>query len=268
MPRLFLPALLTSLALFFPPTLPAQDLAGIEQRLKADFENKWIDVQPVEADEAIAIDIPKDEREAAGWDETILRLIENLTLKASQLEISARQYSVYRTREGVTRELKGDLVRYKLKWRGAAPDEAHIREVLGRVFRVLPPELDSWENYWPPPLPFEAYLGHGPDLRERPSQELAPGVFTVGKGITPPRCSSCPLPVFPAAGMGGTYRVWVWVLVTKSGRVAGIQIAQSGGEVYDVATVVNVSQWRFHLGLRDGHPVRIAMALIHAYFRS
>ncbi|MFQ5662244.1 MAG: energy transducer TonB [Terriglobia bacterium] len=162
-------------------------------------------------------------------------------------------------------EIKGPKSRYRFRWKGQEPNENQIREAFNQVLPLLKGNLEGWRSYWPPKRPPSR---PGQPLNQQPSQEIAPGIFTLGTDATPPVCEFCPDPPYPHKAQMDPVRgvLELWIVVTETGRVAGIQIAKSLGHGLDNSAVMTVANWRFRPGLLNGRTVRVLMR-VEIYFR-
>lgn len=241
--------------------LLADENKGIERRLKATYEGEAVKLQALPKPGEIRLDTPR-RVQPIDPDAPAYLLIEKFSLKKRSLVLQTHRIYFYQTAQGKVRGIRSRTgKKYKLRWRGRQPNERRLEEVLEKAFPLMLDNPADWTGYWPPPRPkgYAAKSSH-----QQPSKEIAPGVFTVGKDVTPPSCELCPSPRYPAQlkaeRVQGT--VELDTTISKSGRVRGIRVAKTAGhELFDQAAVMTASHWRFKPTVRNGKPIRVFMVV-------
>jgi periplasmic protein TonB len=105
--------------------------------------------------------------------------------------------------------------------------------------------------------------GKGPGFGPGEGGGVGGGVFHVGGGVSPPRVISQVDPEFSEEARKAKYQGTCTLLVEvdASGRPTNIRVASSLGMGLDEKAIEAVKQWRFEPGMKDGHPVRVDIAV-------
>jgi TonB family protein len=87
------------------------------------------------------------------------------------------------------------------------------------------------------------------------------GVFSIGNGITAPRATYNPDPEYSDEARRGKFQgnVVLSLIVDPTGRVRDIHVARSLGMGLDEKAIEAVKKWKFAPGMKDGHPVAVAV---------
>ncbi len=251
--------LTVSLLLVLAVPIASEDLKELEHRLRGMYEGKLVRLQPFSQLADTRLEIPKEVARAADPSVPIILLVEKIKLKKRELRLQARRIYLYQDIEGKVRGIEGQERKYRLRWRDSQVREAQLHESLSQAFPYLKERPEQWTSFWPPQRPQD--IG-GQPLASQPSIEIAPGVFTIGIDVKHPSCEYCPDPPYPEAARSrrAEGQVYLRVVVTESGRVGGIRLVQSAGNILlDQAAVIGVSRWRFGPAIRDGKPISFLM---------
>jgi protein TonB len=248
------------------PPASTDEREEIEGWLRATYEGKQVRLRNASTRGDIRLDMPKELAQAIDPQAPLHLLIGNLRMKKKDLELRVQRIYFYQTTQGEIQGIKGEPNRLRFRWPGTQPDKKQLQEALEETLFVLTGNLTDWPEYWPPLKPPNPA---GQIVREQPSREIAPGVFTIGSDVVPPNCDFCPDPGYPPQ-MRAQRVEGVGELATtigKTGRVGGVRITKSAGHpLLDQSTVVAVSKWRFRPATRDGSPIRVYM-LVESSFR-
>src|ERR1700678_1532566 len=89
------------------------------------------------------------------------------------------------------------------------------------------------------------------------------GVFRPGRGVTPPRPIYSPDPEFSEEARKAKYQgtCTLMIVVDTDGKPTNIRVVNSLGMGLDEKALETVRTWRFEPGLKDGHPVKVEMAV-------
>jgi TonB family protein len=105
--------------------------------------------------------------------------------------------------------------------------------------------------------------GKGPGVGPGEGGGIGGGVYRPGAGVTPPRVVYDPEPEFSEEARKAKYQgvCVLQVTVDATGRPTNIQIVNSLGMGLDEKAIEKVKTWRFEPGMKDGHPVAVAINL-------
>jgi protein TonB len=105
--------------------------------------------------------------------------------------------------------------------------------------------------------------GSGPGVGPGEGGNMGGGVYRMGKGITAPRPIYSPDPEFSEEARKAKYQglCVLEVTVDASGRPTNIHVINSLGMGLDEKAIEAVKTWRFEPGMKDGHPVSVAVSL-------
>jgi protein TonB len=105
--------------------------------------------------------------------------------------------------------------------------------------------------------------GSGPGVGPGSGGNMGGGAYRMGKGITPPRPTYAPDPEFSEEARKAKYQgiCVLEVTVDATGRPTNIHIVNSLGMGLDEKAIEAVKTWRFDPGMKDGHPVAVAVNL-------
>ncbi len=255
--RLFV---LTCLAFLSPfVTARTDELEATERRLRTFYQGKLARLQSLPDQGNIQV-ILWNNAPSIDSDVPIFLFVEKVNLKERKLELRVRRVYFYQTLKGKIQGLKGEEKKVQLKWR-EKEEKIPFLQILKQVLPIVMDKPEEWPGYWPPSRPSSTTVEN---VREKPSTEIAPGVFTIGSDITWPRCEHCPDPILPrrlrARRVQGT--VVLETIISAKGRVGGLRLVKSAGnEVLDQSAVMAVSKWRWKPATLNGKPVRVFLTV-------
>ena len=89
------------------------------------------------------------------------------------------------------------------------------------------------------------------------------GVYRAGRGVTPPRPIYSPDPEFSEEARKAKYQgvCTLMIVVDTDGRPTNLRVVNSLGMGLDEKALETVKTWRFEPGMKDGHPVKVEMAV-------
>ncbi|MFY9790536.1 MAG: energy transducer TonB [Candidatus Sulfotelmatobacter sp.] len=105
--------------------------------------------------------------------------------------------------------------------------------------------------------------GHGPGVGPGEGGGMGGGVFRPGRGVTPPRPIYSPDPEFSEEARKAKYQgtCTLMIVVDTDGKPTNLRVVNSLGMGLDEKALETVKTWRFEPGLKDGHPVKVEMAV-------
>jgi len=105
--------------------------------------------------------------------------------------------------------------------------------------------------------------GTGPGFGPGEGGGVGGGIFHVGGGISPPRVIYQIDPEFSEEARKAKYQgtCTLMLVVDTNGRPSNIRVASSLGMGLDEKAIEAVKQWRFEPSMKDGHPVRVEIAV-------
>ena len=105
--------------------------------------------------------------------------------------------------------------------------------------------------------------GSGPGFGPGSGSGYGGGVFHVGGGVSPPRVIYQVDPEFSEEARKAKYQgtCTLMLIVDTSGRPTNIRVASSLGMGLDEKAIEAVKNWRFEPSMKDGHPVRVEIAV-------
>ena len=105
--------------------------------------------------------------------------------------------------------------------------------------------------------------GHGPGFGPGEGGGVGGGIFHVGGGVSPPRPIFSPEPEFSEEARKAKYQgvVTLALVVGTDGRPSNIRVQSSLGMGLDEKAIEAVKNWRFEPAMKDGHPVRVEIAV-------
>ncbi|MGA6980163.1 MAG: energy transducer TonB, partial [Candidatus Sulfotelmatobacter sp.] len=108
-------------------------------------------------------------------------------------------------------------------------------------------------------------VGPGNGRGVGPGEEagIGGGVFRPGRGVTPPRPIYSPDPEFSEEARKAKYQgtCTLMIVVDTDGKPTNLRVVNSLGMGLDEKALETVRTWRFEPGLKDGHPVKVEMAV-------
>ena len=237
---------------------------AIENELRAEFEGRIWELRASNASEGVRIKPPQEERGLFEAGAPLLLHIGKVRAARGRIEITARRVILFQ-QDGNW----GKLQTRNRKFTFSARNKNMPLEAIAAALRLaLIPESTAmgWiQREWISELPDNPE--DGKKAKDRESVEVAPGVFTVGKGIKAPRCVDCPSPDFSEqarlARVSGT--VVLKVIVTEGGWTSNLTIIEMAGFGLDEGAVRAVAHWRYKPGMKDGKPVSV-VTKIHLNF--
>ncbi len=105
--------------------------------------------------------------------------------------------------------------------------------------------------------------GRGPGFGPGEGGGTGGGVFHVGGGVSPPRQIYAPEPEFSEEARKAKYQgvCTLGLIVGTDGRPSQIRVLSSLGMGLDEKAIEAVKTWRFEPAMKDGHPVRVEIAV-------
>jgi periplasmic protein TonB len=105
--------------------------------------------------------------------------------------------------------------------------------------------------------------GHGPGFGPGEGGGTGGGVFHVGGGVSPPRQIFAPEPEFSEEARKAKYQgvCTLGLIVGVDGRPTNIRVLSSLGMGLDEKAMEAVKNWKFEPAMKDGHPVRVEIAV-------
>ncbi len=105
--------------------------------------------------------------------------------------------------------------------------------------------------------------GSGPGFGPGEGGGTGGGVFHVGGGVSPPRPIYQPDPEFSEEARKAKYQgvCTLALIVGTDGRPTNIRVQSSLGMGLDEKAIEAVKNWRFEPAMKDGHPVRVEIAV-------
>lgn len=105
--------------------------------------------------------------------------------------------------------------------------------------------------------------GRGPGFGPGEGGGTGGGVFHVGGGVSPPRTIYAPEPEFSEEARKAKYQgvCTLGLIVGTDGRPSNIRVLSSLGMGLDEKAIEAVKTWRFEPAMKDGHPVRVEIAV-------
>ncbi len=264
--------------------LLAESDKEVEKQLKQAIEGKQVVLDQPYQNRNVHLKMSRELQSATDGSRLLVLQVEKLSLKTNELQLAVRRVYLYQRADQIRGTLgpKEDLA---LRWKHARPDLNELLMILKVALPLLSDNPAVWPRYWPPnrdgprePPQDEERLKpvgkegeqdepqpslEGAVRKQRPTWELAPGIYAVGADAEPPQCDYCPDPEYTRSArlerVTGT--VVLWIVVTETGRVAGIRLAKSLGHGLDEQAVMAVSNWHFRPARRGGNPIRVVFAV-------
>jgi periplasmic protein TonB len=105
--------------------------------------------------------------------------------------------------------------------------------------------------------------GNGRGLGPGEGMGTGGGVFRPGRGVTPPRPIYSPDPEFSEEARKAKYQgtCTLMIVVDTDGKPTNLRVVSSLGMGLDEKALETVKTWRFEPGQKDGHPVKVEMAV-------
>jgi periplasmic protein TonB len=105
--------------------------------------------------------------------------------------------------------------------------------------------------------------GHGPGFGPGEGGGTGGGIFHVGGGVSPPRVIYQVDPEFSEEARKAKYQgtCTLMLVVDTAGHPGNIRVASSLGMGLDEKAIEAVKNWRFEPSMKDGHPVRVEIAV-------
>jgi periplasmic protein TonB len=105
--------------------------------------------------------------------------------------------------------------------------------------------------------------GNGPGFGPGEGGGYGGGIFHVGGGVSPPRVIYQVDPEFSEEARKAKYQgtCTLMLVVDTAGRPTNIRVASSLGMGLDEKAIEAVKNWRFEPSMKDGHPVRVEIAV-------
>ena len=105
--------------------------------------------------------------------------------------------------------------------------------------------------------------GNGPGFGPGEGGGTGGGIFHVGGGVSPPRQIYAPEPEFSEEARKAKYQgvCTLGLIVGADGRPSNIRVLSSLGMGLDEKAIEAVKNWKFEPAMKDGHPVRVEIAV-------
>jgi TonB family protein len=105
--------------------------------------------------------------------------------------------------------------------------------------------------------------GKGPGFGPGEGGGTGGGIFHVGGGVSPPRPIYQPEPEFSEEARKAKYQgvCTLGLIVGADGRPSNIRVLGSLGMGLDEKAIEAVKNWKFEPAMKDGHPVRVEIAV-------
>lgn len=105
--------------------------------------------------------------------------------------------------------------------------------------------------------------GHGPGFGPGEGGGTGGGIFHVGGGVSPPRVIYQPEPEFSEEARKAKYQgvCTLGLIVGADGRPSNIRVLSSLGMGLDEKAIEAVKNWKFEPAMKEGHPVRVEIAV-------
>jgi periplasmic protein TonB len=105
--------------------------------------------------------------------------------------------------------------------------------------------------------------GNGPGFGPGEGGGTGGGIFHVGGGVSPPRPIYQPEPEFSEEARKAKYQgtCTLGLIVGTDGRPSNIRVLSSLGMGLDEKAIEAVKNWKFEPAMKDGHPVRVEIAV-------
>jgi TonB family protein len=105
--------------------------------------------------------------------------------------------------------------------------------------------------------------GKGPGFGPGEGGGTGGGIFHVGGGVSPPRQIYAPEPEFSEEARKAKYQgvCTLGLIVGTDGRPSNIRVLNSLGMGLDEKAIEAVKSWKFEPAMKDGHPVRVEIAV-------
>lgn len=105
--------------------------------------------------------------------------------------------------------------------------------------------------------------GNGRGLGPGEEAGTGGGVYRPGRGVTPPRPIYSPEPEFSEEARKAKYQgtCTLMIVVDTDGKPINLRVVSSLGMGLDEKALETVRTWRFEPGQKDGHPVKVEMAV-------
>ena len=105
--------------------------------------------------------------------------------------------------------------------------------------------------------------GKGPGFGPGEGGGTGGGIFHVGGGVSPPRQIYAPEPEFSEEARKAKYQgvCTLGLIVGADGRPSNIRVLSSLGMGLDEKAIEAVKNWKFEPAMKDGHPVRVEIAV-------
>jgi TonB family protein len=105
--------------------------------------------------------------------------------------------------------------------------------------------------------------GKGPGFGPGEGGGTGGGIFHVGGGVSPPRPIYNPEPEFSEEARKAKYQgvCTLGLIVGTDGRPSNIRVLSSLGMGLDERAIEAVKNWKFEPAMKDGHPVRVEIAV-------
>jgi periplasmic protein TonB len=105
--------------------------------------------------------------------------------------------------------------------------------------------------------------GNGRGVGPGEGMGIGGGVYRPGRGVTPPRPIYSPEPEFSEEARKAKYQgtCTLMIVVDTDGKPTNLRVVNSLGMGLDEKALETVRNWRFEPGMKDGHPVKVEVAV-------
>jgi periplasmic protein TonB len=105
--------------------------------------------------------------------------------------------------------------------------------------------------------------GNGRGVGPGEGMGIGGGVYRPGRGVTPPRAIYSPDPEFSEEARKAKYQgtCTLMIVVDTDGKPTNLRVVNALGMGLDEKALETVRTWRFEPGMKDGHPVKVEMAV-------
>jgi periplasmic protein TonB len=105
--------------------------------------------------------------------------------------------------------------------------------------------------------------GNGRGVGPGEGMGIGGGIYRAGRGVTPPRPIFSPDPEFSEEARKAKFQgvCTLMIVVDTDGHPTNLRVVNSLGMGLDEKALETVKTWRFEPGMKDGHPVKVEMAV-------
>lgn len=234
----------------------AQDLREIERRISPRYVGQVVLVRMPDQGK-YRLELPKEARSDLADQQEFLLRVEGIILKKKEVEIRGRQVFRFEGENGEGIPVEGLSRKYRLRWKQSPRDERGWNGALEAAIVELtqrPTWLQALPAIWSE-RPGQAWKS----VASRPSEEISPGLYTLGSDTTPLKCIHCPDPEYTPAARDARVQgvVRIQAILHENGHVSAMRIEDSLNHGLDRQLIAAVSHWRFEPILLGGQPIKV-----------